>query len=238
MNADLIKTWLEKDKSRRKFEKFIEAGFSFIVGVIVLVLTFALTYFVMHIATNGFFSVAELVSGVKWQLATGWFYVISAVFMVLLFVQYLRMESWGWGRYAPKKKDTGTLMQREFEENVKNIADAISPNSQAPTYADVIKNSGMASKAIADVLVTGPRLFLGSFKQLKELFQINGLQVNQCAAALAFIYERSGEVSYEEFCQGDRGEQIKQLRNIEGVSFLKDKLYLRNELMAELKGLN
>lgn len=237
MNTDSIKIWLEKDKSRRMAHKLFWAGFSFFAGIIVLMLTFAITLIVAHVAAYGLFSVVELISGAQWQLASGWFLILSTVFVALLFVQYLRMEPWGWGRYAPTESYTGTPMQREFEETVKSAADAIVPNSQAPTYYDCVKQSGMASKAIADVLVTGPRLFLGSFRQLKELFQIKNIQVNQCAGALAFIYEHSGEVSYEEFCRGDRGEQIKHLRNIEGVSFLSDKLYLRGELMAELKGL-
>jgi hypothetical protein len=147
------------------------------------------------------------------------------------------MDPWSWGRYAQAQKDTGTEKQREFEENVREVVEYIAPNSTAPTYVDVVKQSGTASKAVADVLVIGPRLFLGTFRCFREIRQINRIQVDQCAPALAFIYDHAGEVTYEEFCQGDRGEQIMQLRNIEGISFLKDKLYFREELMAELKDL-
>ena len=144
MNVDLIKTWLKKNKSQRKAERYLEAGLSFIGGIVVLILTFWLTYFVAEIALSGLFSVVELVSGAKWHLADGWFLVISGVFVVLLFVQYWRMDPWSWGRYAQPENDTGTPMQREFEEQVRTAIKYIAPNSRAPTYVDVVKQSGMA----------------------------------------------------------------------------------------------
>lgn len=237
MTTDLIQTWLKKNKSQRKAERYLEAGLSFVGGIVLLILTFWLAYFVAEIALSGLFSAVELVSGAKWKLADGWFLMISGVFVVLLFVQYWRMDPWSWGRYAPKENDTGTPMQREFEEKVRRVADAIAPNSQAPTYADCVKQSGMASKAIADVLVIGPRLLLGTFRCFREIRQINSLEVDQCAPALAFIYERAGTVTYEEFCQGSRGEQLKPLKQIEGISFTPVKIWLSDELMAELKDL-
>jgi hypothetical protein len=186
-------------------------------------LTFWLTYFVAQIAISGFFSVVELVSGAKWQLADGWFLAFSGVFVVLLFVQYFRMDPLSLGRYSPQEFEMDPRLKSDIEQLV-------------PSY-QYLKHSGTAARAIADVLVTGPRLFLGSFRLLRERSQINSIEVDQCASALAFIYGRDGTVSYEEFCGGGRGEQLKQLKNIEGISFMKDKMWLSDELKAELSGL-
>ena len=220
MNANSINAWLKKNKSNRIGQKFLAAAFSFFGGIIVLILTFGLSYIVAWMATSGFFSVVELVSGTKWQLGNGWFLIISVIFIVLLFVQYVRMDPLSWGRYHPEKFEMDPRIQSDIEQ-------------LTPSY-EYLKHSGMAAKVIADVLVTGPRLFLGSFRCLRELSQMNSIEVNQCSQALAFIYGRGGSVSYEEFCQAGCGEQLKELKNIDGVHFVENAIFLSDELKTEL----
>jgi hypothetical protein len=223
MNTDSLRTWLKGDKSRRMVGKCLAAGFSFVGGVFIVIMTFGAACVVAWIATYGFCSIVELVSGVKWHVACGWFVMMSGVFVILLFIKAVRMDSWVWGRYARKEWDIDPRLRSDIEMLLPSV--------------QVVKHSGLAAKVIAVVLVTGPRLVLGSFGKVREFFQILKMDVSKCAAALDFILSRTGSVSYEEFCEAGLGEQLKHLRNIEGVQYLKDRLSFSDELKTKLNQL-
>ena len=223
MNSDSINIWLKKDASNRIVKKCLGAGLSFFGGIIVLFITFWLTYFVVWLTSSGFFSVYELFFGAKLKLGSNYLLIISGFFVVMLFIQYLRMDSWSWGRYSREEFDVDPRLRSDIRELIPSV--------------DIIEHSGNAAKAIADVLVTGPRLLLGSLLRLKEISQIKRVEIDKCAEALTFIYSRTDSVSYEDFCAAGFGEQLQQMKKIDGVCFLKSGLFLSDELRKEFNNL-
>ena len=224
MNLDLTKTWLQKYKSANILKKYIETVLSFSGGMIVLFITFWLTYFVAWLASSGFCSLIELIWGAKFAASSTWLKVVSGIFMALLFVQYIRMDAWSWGRYARKEVNLDPRLRSDVEE--------LAPSVKILAHSDTM------AKSIADILVIGPRLLFGVTARLKEAAQIRQMEIDKCAAALAFIYAQPDATSYEEFCQAGWEAQINQLKNIGGLYFLKSGMLLSDELKAELKDLS
>ena len=223
MYLDSIKIWLKKNKSNRIAKNYFGAGLSFFGGIIVLTITFWLTYFVVWLASSGFFSVYELFFGTKLKLGSIYILIISGIFIVMLFVQYLKMDAWSWGRYSQEEFDVDPRLRSDVRELMPSV--------------DILQHSGNAAKAIADVLVTGPRLLLGSLSQLKKISQIKRIKTDKCAEALTFIYSRTDAVSYEDVCAAGFGEQLQQMKQIDGVCFLKSGLFLSDELRNEFNNL-
>ncbi|HXI70878.1 MAG TPA: hypothetical protein VNN22_11040 [Verrucomicrobiae bacterium] len=223
MNLGSIKIWLKKNKSDKIIKKYFEAGLSLFGGIIVLFITFWLTYFVVWLASSGFFSVYELFFGTKLKLGSNYLLIISGIFIMMLFVQYLRMDPWSWGRYSQEEFDVDARLRSDVRELMPSV--------------DMLEHSGNTAKAIADVLVTGPRLLMGSLSRLKEISQIKHIKVDKCAEALTFIYSRTDSVSYEDFHAAGFGEQLQQMKGIDGVSFLKSGLLLSDELRNEFNNL-
>jgi hypothetical protein len=222
MNSDLIRIWLNRYKSSRIFTKCSAAVFSLFAGIIALIITFALTYFVAWLATSGFLSLVELVVGAKFKVGATWLLIVCSLFIVMLFVQYMRMDSWSWGRYG-KKIDMDPRLKSDIGE--------LMPSTK------ILVHSGTMAKSIADLLVIGPRLMLGFLVCLQELSMIRRIEIDKCSAALAFLYSQPDVVAYEQLFEAGWGKELGQLKNIEGICFLKAGLMLSEELRTEFNNL-
>jgi len=223
MNSGTIKIWLQKNKSRKIVNTYFATGLSLVSGIVTLVFTFFLTYFVVWLASSGFLSIYELFFETKLKLGSSYLLVISGVFMVMLVIQYLRMDSWSWGRYSKDEFDIDPRLESDIRQLVPVV--------------DILEHSGNGAKAIADILVAGPRLLLGSITSLKEISNINRIEIDKCSEAIYLIYSRTNYMSYEEFCAAGYGKQLQQLKRIDGVCFLKVGLLLSDELRIELNNL-
>jgi hypothetical protein len=223
MNSGSIKIWLQKNKSSKITKTYFAAGLSLLSGIVVLVVTFFLTYFVVWLASSGFLSIYELFFETKLKLGSNYLFIISSVFIVMLFIQYLRMDSWSWGRYSKDEFDIDPRLESDIRQLMPSV--------------DILEHSGNAAKAIVDILVTGPRLLLGSVTRLKEISKINRIEIDKCAESLTLIHSRTDFISYEEFCAAGYGKQLQQLKGVDGVYFLKVGLLLSDELRNELNNL-
>jgi len=223
MNSSSIKIWLKTNQGNKVTTTYLKSVLSLLGGSIVLVITFGLTYFVVWLASSGFLSVYELFFGTKLKLGSNYLLIITSIFIAMLFVQYLKMDSWSWGRYSQEDYDVDPRLRSDAEQLMPSVK--------------ILIHSGNTAKAVADVLVTGPRLLLGSVLCLKEISQAKSIEIDKCGEALALLHARIDSVSYEEFCAAGFGELLQQLKGIEGVSFLKSGMYLSDELRNEFNNL-
>ena len=223
MNTNSLKAWLEKYRSETITSKCFGFGFSFLGGIIVLIITFGFVYYIAWLASGGFSSLLELFLRKSFKLSTGSLLVISSVFIVLLFIQNLRMNSWSWRRYS----------QAEFEVDPRLRSDA----GDLGTFVDILARPRASANFIADLLVCGPRLLTEAFACLGDISQLKQMETDKCAEALSFITSRNNDVSYEEFCAASWGEQLKYLKNIDGIYFLTKGLVLSEELRIEFNNL-
>jgi hypothetical protein len=215
MNADAIKPWLLRKKSRGAVSRIVLAFLTLLGGLIVLFLTFWFTYAIVWFIFNGVSALSSMLFSKKLHLAHEWRLAISGVFIILLFVQHLRTSPWHWGNY-PKRDDYSLL-----------AGHVLGPWA-------LLRYPGASANMIADILLSGPRLAAGAWSLVRESSQFRSIDVDGCSQLLAFLARRPTAVSYEELREAGWEGWFGQLRCIEGVVFLEKGLNLAAELRSEL----
>jgi hypothetical protein len=218
MNSDAIKVWLKRKKSLGATSRILLAVVALLAGLVVLFLTFWLAYAIIWFGFQGVSAVSSLAFSKKLHLTHEWRLIISAVFLVLLFIQHLRTSQWHWGDH-PARDDYSPI-----------AGHVLGPWA-------LLRYPGASANMIADMLLSGPRLVTGSWTLLRESGRLKRLDVEGCSQLLAFLASRPGVVPYAELREAGWEDWFGQLRNIEGVVFLEKGLNLSADLRNELAGL-
>jgi hypothetical protein len=224
LNSERIRIWVSEKKSRGVAANYLFAVASFIFGVLVVFLTFWITYFVIYVAADGLSALCDLVTNQRFHLSHLTRLILSGLFVLILFLQYLRTAPSYWREYPTDERDFGVLMKATLGDY-----QVLSP---------VLSHPKTVSKAVADVLLTGPRLVFGSGLKLQQARKFKGMDEAACAQVLALVYSRADEVSYQELCAAGWGRQLMNLKAIEGIRFLDAGLVLSGDLRDELSQLN
>jgi hypothetical protein len=224
MSPYQIQTWVSKKKKQDLAANYGLAAASLVSGVIVLFITFWVTYGVIYVAADGFSAVSNLLANFKFQIVHSVRLIFSGVFVLALFLQYLRTNPEYWREYPTDEKDFGLLMKETLGDYR-----VLSP---------ILSHPKTVSKGVADVLLTGPRLVFGSWGRIKQAQQLKGMDETICAEALALIYSRPDAVPYEELCSKGWGRSLAALKTWDGVYFLEAGLLLSDELRTEFTNLS
>jgi hypothetical protein len=218
--SDSMQAWVSKKKSRSVMANYFFAITSFGFGVLAVFFTFWITYFVIYIAVDGLSALSDLVTDHRFHLSRLARLILSGVFVLVLFLQYLRTRPSYWKEYPTDERDFGPLMKATLGDY-----QVLSP---------VLSHPKTVSKAIADVLLTGPRLVFGSWQKLQLAQKLQAMNEAACAEVLALLSSRTDAVSYEELCAAGWGRQLVDLKAIDGVRFLDAGLLLSEDLRNEL----
>jgi hypothetical protein len=223
VNPDVLKLWLNGKKNRVITKHYVLAALSLVGGVVITLLTFLFAYFMVLIVSVGFSSVFEAITGKQYALGHWGRLSIAIFFMTMLFARSVKAAS----------TDLRLFQRQEFEmdERLKsNFGD------HAP-FVEILSRPRASSNLIAEVLSIGPRLVVGVWSRIGEASRLGRLDEAGCADILALLCSRTDDVSYEELCATGWGNRLSQLKQIDGVCFLKDGLLLSEELKSELKAL-
>jgi hypothetical protein len=223
MNSDAIKTWLERKKSSGATARILLAIVALLAGLLVLFLTFWFTYAIVWFGFSGVAAFSSLAFSQKLHLAHEWRLAISAVFLVLLFIQQLRTSPWHWGDYP--KQDYVAAPGLQAHAGVMG------------SLGFMLAYPGASANMIADILLSGPRLVTGACTLLRESARLKALDQDGCSQLLLFLASRPGVVPYEELREAGWEDWVGQLRSIEGIVFLQKGLNLSLELRQELSNL-
>lgn len=223
MEIEAIERWLKRKKHRLVISSYLLAVAALLGGVVVLFLTFWLTYAIIWIGWAGISAATELIFSRPLQLRHEWRLGLSGVFIVLLFIQHARTDPWHWGDYPRRNYVSAPGLQ--YQAGVMG------------GLAFMLAYPGAAANMVADILLSGPRLVVGAWRLVKKSGRVKHLDENGCSQLLAFLERRPGAVTYEELREAGWDEWLGQLREIEGVIFLDKGLSLSAELRQELCGL-
>jgi hypothetical protein len=196
---------------------------AFLGGLVVLFLTFWFTYAIIWFAWFGVSAVSELALGKRLHLSHEARLICSGVFIFLLFVQHFRTRPEYWGDYP--------------HENYVPHPGLVAMSGAMGSLASLLAHPGASTNMIADILLAGPRLVVGSVKLAGKAFQIRKLDEGPCSQLLSFLLQNGKPVPYAELQVAGWEPWFEQMRCIEGVIFFEKGLGLSGELRQELNRL-
>ena len=220
MLEDALKRWIAREKSQLVLQNSGLSLFMLIAGLIVLFLTFWLTYAVIYGGSTGVSAASELLFRKRLSLSHEARLVCSAVFTGLLVFQYFRTDPFHWGDYPADDYKT-----------VPGLAYHTGPTG---ALAMMLIHSGASANMIADILLSGPRLFFGSFKIAAQARRLRQADMDGCARLLAILFQRPAAVPLEELANAGWVPWLQQLRQFDGVRVLTKGVALSSELRTEL----
>jgi hypothetical protein len=223
MDMDMATSWLKKKKTAGLALHLLTSLLGFISGLVVLFLTFWFTYAIIWFGWSGVSAVSELIFSKRLYLSHGWRLAASGIFIVLLFIQHFRTSRWYWGTYP--KDDYVSMPGLQARAGVTG------------SLVTLLAYPEASANMIADILLTGPRLVMGSFQLATQGLRWKKIDEHGCAQLLVILYERVVSVPYEELKDAGWDAWIGQLRCIDGVQFLQKGLVMTEELRKEFNGL-
>lgn len=227
MNTSAIEPWLRKKKTSGFFQ-YESLGFvGFLAGMVIVFLTFWLTYGIIWFGWYGVSAVSELIFNKRLSdIPHGLRLTGSGIFIVLLFIQHIRTNPSHWGDY-PRRDYTSS------DELAKQAAVTFAVSS----IGVLLLYPGASANMITDILLTGPRLLTGGCGLMKQGYRMKTLDENGCASLLSFLLSQPHAVHYDELKAAGWGPWFEQLHCIDGVEFLEKGLLLSEELREELNHL-
>lgn len=220
MNSDAITTWLKRKKTSGATTRCLLAFVALLAGLVVLFLTFWLTYAVIWFGMRGISALSQLAFSERLQLPHQWRLILSGVFLLLLFVQHFRTNPWHWGDYPDRDYVAAPGLHARA--------------GLAGAFGVMLAYPGASANMIADILLSGPRLISGTWTLWRESRRLAALDVEGCGQLLNFLASRPTAVPYEELRAAGWEEWFGQLRSIDGVIFLEKGISLSSELRQEL----
>jgi hypothetical protein len=225
MTSEAIQHWLEKRLSLHILGCWVGAVLALLAGVFVLFLIFWLAYFAVFMGEWGISAAMELTFNYKFHLGHTWRLGISGLFLVALFVEWIRRSPWELGNYGRVNSPLGAQALVMYD-------------GAFGAFAMLLANPQASASMIAEILYTGPRLVLGARSLACEAYHSRSFSSAECARILQLLVSRENAVTYEEFgvMQQDT-DWIKLKSNLarfSGVIFLEKGLSLTDDLRQEL----
>lgn len=228
MDPALLEAWIRRRLTRDANTCLLLSPLAILGGILTLFFTFWFSYAVIWMVLEALLSIPELFAGVHWKVGHRGRLGMTAVFLVLLFVSYLKSDRW----------------QRQ---DLSAFSDGPSPAGQTlgrfsgSRAGLLLAYPGTSSRMIADLLYIGPQLLVTGWNLLRHGGQARAAEIPTTAWVLWTLLNHPGRVAYGElsslYADGDLQGAYDSLRRIEGVVFLELGITLTSELRAELGAL-
>ncbi len=224
MTTEVIQRWLKKRIVLHIAGCWVGALLALLAGIFVLFLTFWLAYIVLFIGEDGISAVTGLFFNREFHLSHAWRMVVSGLFLVALFIEWIRHSPSDLGNYEKIHVSSG--------------ARALVPYFGISSL--LLANPRVSAAIIAKILYIGPRLVLGATSLACEAYRARNLETAECARVLLLLTSREKAVTYEEFRTLLPNTDWTTLKNIlarvPGVVFLEKGFGLTDDLRKQLCG--
>jgi hypothetical protein len=228
MEHERIIAWLRRKQRQRTVAYFVGSALAFAVGLLVLFITYWLTYVVLVVGTDGVSAASVLATGKHLTISHGWRTIICLGFIALLFVGAARRRA------------------DEIPESPPQLYTGSLPKLRMLSTEIALLTHPLASAGVISYwLLVGPRMIIGSFQLLLRAFRKRGVRLADAAAAFSFISDRSSSVSRDEIMREFPALNwpafVAVLGEIDGVLPLEPdwaRVTLSQELRLELQKMN
>jgi hypothetical protein len=226
MNSEHLTHWFKRYVAVRKFGCWMGAPLMLIAGVIVLFLTFWLTYFVIFLADSGFNELIAIFTGHAWHLSHNVRLIVSALFIILLFISWARTTPWKAAHFRPVRESA--------------MVDAFAGSQNVGPFAKILSNPQTSANIIAQALYFGPHLVMGSWNLVRQARWLSSIDQPACASALEFLLSKPGRVTQSEFAAERPHLKWSEVRTglsgVYGVLLSTDAMQVTNDFRDELSG--
>jgi hypothetical protein len=220
----ILQHWLRKKAAADAAHHFLFALLLFLVGAVLLAVTFLFACVALWVVLNGAGSaLSEILWNRPLHLSLAVIVIVSALFVVALFFESARVSR----EYLTR------LSRRERWPS--------RSSDRTGGFVNLLVYSDISSRLIADALFTGPRLVTGAWSCLRKAGRLSRLNVEDCSRVLALLFSRSSRCSLADLAQlsdvRDSGKAASRLRDINGVLLVQldpPGLTLTAELRQEL----
>jgi hypothetical protein len=225
MTLEAIQHWLRKKIALHITGCWVGAVLGLMAGLVVLFLTFWLAYVAVFLVEYSVSALRQLIFNRPFHLSHAWRMAICGLFLVALFVEWIRRSPWELGNYGKVNAPPGS-QALVIQGGVIGACGMLLANPQA------------SATMIAEIIYTGPRLVLGARSLVCEAYRARGLNLEQCAEVLHLLASRGTAVAWEEFAaiwpDIDQINLKNGLARIPGVVFLEKGLSLTDDFRREL----
>jgi len=225
MNQHAVYFWLEKKARSQARLSLLAAGLLFLLGLVVLSLTFGVIYLVIGCAFDWAIPHSPSTRMIASLIVLGLLFVGNAT------TDRAYLESFSFS--------TGTSEQKPVSIYVPTVGMASTINPLAPDSAHSFV------KVITIFLYTGPRLVTGAVRMWGRARRFRRMDLTGLGAVLELLYRKDKRVPFEEIAAAVPpghyvGPIVQQLRELDAVLFLKSAppgLALTSDFRLEMNGL-
>ncbi len=225
MPTEIVQQWLKKKVGTHVIDSWLGAVLALLAGLVALFVIFWLAYAVLFIGEVGVSAISELVSNRKFHLSHGWRLVICGLFIIALFVEWLRRSPDALGNYGQINSPPGAPALIFYDGGL-------------GAFAMLLANPQASASMITEMLYIGPRLVLGAVSLARSAVEWQKLDFANCACALQHLAAKGCAVTNEELQiiqPGVDWAKIKfDLARIPGVVILEKGTTLTEDLRHEL----
>ncbi len=225
MSIELVQTWLKRTLRTALVWKLVALAGCVLGGLVVLYVSFWVTYAVVWIISHSFFPLRHHI-----------ILLIAAAFMTLVVIIGARQN---WEDLEPLQR--GVRLARDMDITLTPYSRyGMSYNTNA-VKAGVFEVRSLAS-VINYILCGGVKLLLSSVGKLREVQRLRCFDVEGCARVILLLLSAPGRHSFEEIVGKLPGlnpvKAFEDLRHVDGVVFLSSEppgLTLLPELREQLR---
>jgi hypothetical protein len=225
MTTELMQHWLMKKLRRHIFGCWLGAALALVAGAVVLFITFWLAYCILSVAALGISALTEICFNHKFQLGHTWRLTLVGLFLVALFVEWLRRSPWDLGDYDMPTSRTPPR-------------GVIWVGGTFGAFGALLANPQASATFITELLYSGPRLVLAVPSLVREACRSTRRNLPLCARILALLVSQGRAVSYQDLTESYPGMDGARLRNdlgwIPDLVFLENSLSMTDEMRKEL----
>jgi hypothetical protein len=193
-----------------------------------LFLIFWLAYAVLFIGEYGISAIYELIWNRKFHLAHGWRMIVSALFVIFLFIEWMRRSPEDFGNYGTIHSPPGASALVFYD-------------GAFGAFSMLLANPQASASMITEILYVGPRLVLGAGTLARAARGWQKLDFADCARALEQLAASNRAVTDEDFLamrpDMDWIKTKSDLARIPGLVILEKGVSLTEELRDELSAL-
>jgi hypothetical protein len=195
-------------------------------GAVVVFLTFWFTYLVIFLADEGFNELIQIFSGHAWHLSHNVRLILSAIFIVLLFIGWARTTPWEAANFRPVRENA--------------MVDAIADSQGIGPFAKILSNPQTSANIVAQAFYFGPHLILGSWNLVRQARCLSSINQTACVSALELLLSKPGRVTQSEFAVARPHLNWLEIRTglsgVSGVLMTNDALQVTDDFRDELSG--
>jgi hypothetical protein len=226
--TDAIEDLLKKKMTLHRVGCWVGSVLAFLVGALVLFLTFWFAYLVLFLGQWGISAFTDLCFNRKFHISHAWRLILCGLFLAVLFIEWLRRRHTELGNYGRINSPPGAQA-------------LVFHDGALGAFAALLANPQTSATIIAEILYTGPRLIIGAGSLMREANRSRHFDLPGCAQILQCMLAKPGALTYEELNTTKSDfEQTKlqtNLAQIPGIVFLEKGLGLTEELRRELSEL-